>query len=351
MSLQTFYKHLQTLYNLANSCFSRSREVFDFMGKILLFLLLFIFLPTTTKAVQGACSYHGGVDCTKTYSIYAVCNDGFQSSELLSQMIECKQNSCDSLMATALTLKCKNDNDLLTIKNEYQKTYDSWYSNNLRSGLSGNTPPSNNSVINCEQDIKSYNELLNSYKSCTENKFSTVSNQADYQISMQKLNAQILELENKKEQEINAYLNKLKNEQYCAKNYRNSVYDETTDSCKCKQGDFLTTNLECLTSDDIKKIQIEHEKKEYELKVSKALSYQIVDTIKLNDKNNDVKKLHLFLLKNKYTSKVSKYGFFDVSTKKSLVSFQKKSGLKANGIVDEATKQYINAIIFDSYLK
>jgi hypothetical protein len=86
------------------------------MRKILLFLLLFIFLPTTTKAVQGACSYHGGVDCTKTYSIYAVCNDGFQSSELLSQMIECNQNSCDSLMATALTLKCKNDNDLLTIK-------------------------------------------------------------------------------------------------------------------------------------------------------------------------------------------------------------------------------------------
>lgn len=321
------------------------------MKKILLFLLLFISFPTTTKAIQGACSHHGGVDCTKKYSIYAVCNDGFQSSELFSQMIECKQNSCDSLMATALTLKCKNDNDLLLVKNEYQKTYDNWYLYNLRFGLSSNPLPSNSSVISCEQDIKSYNELLNSYRSCTENQFSIINNQIDYQISMQKLNTQIIDLESKKDQEINVYLNKIKNEQYCTKNYKNSVYDELTDSCKCKQGDFLTTDLECLNSDDVKQMQIEHEKKEYELKVAKALSFQIFGTVKLNDKNNDVKKLHLFLIKNKYLNKVNKYGFFDISTKKALITFQKKNDLKISGVVDDSTKQYINSVIFDSYFK
>ena len=70
--------------------------------RILLACSFCLFLPTTTFATSGACSDHGGVNC----SVYdssngaAVCNDGSDSSVAYSAMVECQQTgtySCSSL--------------------------------------------------------------------------------------------------------------------------------------------------------------------------------------------------------------------------------------------------------------
>ena len=50
-----------------------------------------VFMPTVSNASSGACSYHGGVNCSVTSSEgNAVCNDGFESSTSYASTDECK---------------------------------------------------------------------------------------------------------------------------------------------------------------------------------------------------------------------------------------------------------------------
>jgi hypothetical protein len=68
------------------------------MKKIhLLFFGLFIFTPLFAFAVSGACSSHGGVNCSAgaSSSGNAVCNDGWESSTSYYNTDECKTNITD----------------------------------------------------------------------------------------------------------------------------------------------------------------------------------------------------------------------------------------------------------------
>lgn len=56
---------------------------------VTLFLLL---LAAPVYATSGACSGHGGVNCSVP-GFYATCNDYTQSSVLYSAMSECQDNS------------------------------------------------------------------------------------------------------------------------------------------------------------------------------------------------------------------------------------------------------------------
>lgn len=52
-------------------------------------IVFFLYVPIAS-ATSGACSYHGGVDCSVS-SYYATCGDGTQSSVLYSDMQECNE--------------------------------------------------------------------------------------------------------------------------------------------------------------------------------------------------------------------------------------------------------------------
>lgn len=68
------------------------------MKKIKILILISFLIPINIYATSGACSYHGGVDCTKKYTqLKVVCNDGWTDSSVnYSDMQECKLklNTC-----------------------------------------------------------------------------------------------------------------------------------------------------------------------------------------------------------------------------------------------------------------
>lgn len=77
---------------------------------LLFFPVLFLFKTSTASATQGACSYHGGVNCSAgaDWDGSAVCNDGWRgSTELYSQMKECEvgRHYCSPAELSQLELK------------------------------------------------------------------------------------------------------------------------------------------------------------------------------------------------------------------------------------------------------
>lgn len=82
---------------------------------ILLFVGVLFALPAF--ATSGACSGHGGVDCSSQSDGYAVCEDGFISSVQYSDMVECQascyatQSEHDDALAKMNALSAKNYTD------------------------------------------------------------------------------------------------------------------------------------------------------------------------------------------------------------------------------------------------
>ncbi len=62
----------------------------NYMKKLFFIIFVALLFPSLSFATSGACSYHGGVNCSVGSSAgYAQCNDGTVSSVLYSAMVEC----------------------------------------------------------------------------------------------------------------------------------------------------------------------------------------------------------------------------------------------------------------------
>lgn len=85
------------------------------MSKKLFALIIFLFLPNISIATSGACSYHGGVNCSygSTSTGKVMCNDGWTNSSVyFSDAEECKKIDCSvHLITTGLNLSCRTDFD------------------------------------------------------------------------------------------------------------------------------------------------------------------------------------------------------------------------------------------------
>lgn len=88
------------------------------MSKSSLILALLLFaMPSTSFALQGTCSYHGGVNCSagSDYDGSAICNDGWRdSSESYSDTVACISGV--HLCTTAEFNKLENESQLSTIQ-------------------------------------------------------------------------------------------------------------------------------------------------------------------------------------------------------------------------------------------
>lgn len=76
--------------------FFRERDRLLNMKAKAIFILSFLLFPAISLATSGACSYHGGVNCTagSDYDGSVVCNDGWRESSVLFS------NSCQSQTKT-----------------------------------------------------------------------------------------------------------------------------------------------------------------------------------------------------------------------------------------------------------
>lgn len=152
--------------------------------KIKKYLIIFFILlvPSFTNATSGACSYHGGVNCSvgPNKNGNVTCLDGFDSSVPYYQSTECLIN------------KCKTEDDLARIR-----------SINLNSGLI-DSPVGQTKINQCEEEIQEYqNSQAYTYQ------------QTNYKLSSS-----------------NAGLNNV-----CYKYHGyNSLYVESRDRCECAKG-------------------------------------------------------------------------------------------------------------------
>jgi hypothetical protein len=71
--------------------------------------------------------------------------------------------------------------------------------------------------------------------------------------------------------------------------------------------------------------------------------YFFTKSIKVGSRGNDVEKLQRLLEKHKLL-RVTSYGYFGSATRAALIKYQKSIQVKATGVLDAATRKYINAL-------
>lgn len=115
------------------------------------FLLLSLLIPASTLAISGACSNHGGVNCSVGSSVngHAICNDGWESATNFYQTDECscvppiRPQYFDSSQCAAIGQQ--------QVNNGMER-----YSPSLARG----------DVASCETSVSNYQSELSNYNSC-----------------------------------------------------------------------------------------------------------------------------------------------------------------------------------------
>jgi hypothetical protein len=136
-------------------------------------LFTFAFFSATALAISGACSYHGGVDCSAGPSIggNAQCNDGWISSVPYSEIDECQSNDfnpfsmCDSSIPQMLcsTSSLQSYENIL---NQFQQSCEVSSARTGGSSATCSNPTLTNEIQTCQQEIQTYQQWEQSYNSC-----------------------------------------------------------------------------------------------------------------------------------------------------------------------------------------
>lgn len=124
-------------------------------------------IPFKSFAVSGACSGHGGVNCSVISSDNAICNDGWVSSTNYYNTDECQINSCG---ASPVQPDCNVDE----LRQEEQEAKGKWIAIAANSGMLGgsfsfDSSPYDEKIANCETANDEYNSDIIIYNSCLNN--------------------------------------------------------------------------------------------------------------------------------------------------------------------------------------
>lgn len=188
--------------------------------KIIIVLACLINIPITVQATSGACSSHGGVNCSAGASVEGKvqCNDGWvNSSVFFSDAQECKISQCTEPVGSG----CKTENDYGVKQSEM-----------MRSGgyLGGGV--SQMSVLNqCRNEITNYQRDLQVYDNC-------LSRNSNYSTNQQYTPVSTVS----KDDFINSKMG-----QYCKEKYGDKS-NWTNEKCTCESGYLgdLTNNFKCI---------------------------------------------------------------------------------------------------------
>ena len=155
------------------------------MKKIFVFVLFsFLFIPITNVfATSGACSYHGGVNCSAGASSTGKvqCNDGWTNSSVyFSDAAECHViYSCP----TPISLQCNTESDYQNLLQEVTQERSRARALNASSGLLGSGRDNSSTVgqdrlDSCRQSINVYNNSVSLYNQCMQGKDNVSSQKA-----------------------------------------------------------------------------------------------------------------------------------------------------------------------------
>ncbi len=190
---------------------------------VIVFSILLLAYPQLSKAVSGACSSHGGVNCSIGSDIdgSVICNDGWKdSSVLFVQSAECQAKICIYPASTG----CKTEND-----------YGAMQSSQIRSGSqefmnvisSGSLKACRDQITQYQSDLTGYNNCINQQTILNNNQETLANLQTDFITSMISLCHDSLGV--------------------------NSNYDSNQKACVCTKGYapvLQNTKLKCVLAND-----------------------------------------------------------------------------------------------------
>ncbi len=192
------------------------------MNKIKLFgiiiISLIVIFPSVIKATSGACSSHGGVNCSAgmgNLGANAICNDGFESSTSYYDTKECTGNF--STCSEPIKGSCSDNSDIVRhCGTPSQYTYEMY-------DICRN---------DCQNQINQYQSQLQTYNNCISN---TNQNYTSNTTTIDK----------------DTYVNQ-KMQEYCVGKYGNSVkYNSTKIVCECIDGYFMNSNMQCMLKEQV----------------------------------------------------------------------------------------------------
>lgn len=345
-------------------------------------IISFLFIPSIAWAISGACSSHGGVNCSiPSSSGKAMCSDGFESSVSFYEVSEC---TCFPPITTGCTTE--NDYQAMAMKTVVNGT--SRYATDMASG----------DLQACRSQINDYQAQLITYNNCLAQKdYKPTYTPSSYDQAVQRVTNSCLDWRGQ-----NAYFdastlkclckNGFVSDQYnrcvtpqefCVSKFGPDSYsDETATNCLCKNG-FLIENGCVSYESSCKEHFGSHStagnpgycmcERGFEfttstvtnlsycspIKVSPILTSATSSTpnvltiststprfiftknLKLGSKNAEVKNLQNLLVHTGFL-KIKVTDYFGTFTKQALIKFQKANHLKQTGYLDNATLKFIN---------
>ena len=207
-----------------------------------LYILIFAYLiaPTVSFAISGACSDHGGVDCSIKSSAFAICNDGTESSVFYVSVNECQNDTSYTPYCAAPYLSgCTTQADY----NQLQTSY----------GRMGDGAPNNVNaqLAQCQQQIQNNVQKEQTYQTC----LSAINNPqpnplvTQFQQETIETEKETAQLKAQGDETVNATM-----QAWCNDNYSvNSFYDATnTKGCDCNNGyQYSLSNDHCVITPPI----------------------------------------------------------------------------------------------------
>ena len=235
-----------------------------FMKKIIFLAILFSLIPFAVFATSGACSSHGGVDCSAgadSATGNAICNDGWVSSTSYYNTDECQASRSHCIIPTGgcdqtvLDLYQNDYNQCVQQETQIaQKLADSLAMSCARGGGTGcisNPTPDlstcatfSSSAQLCKAKMDKYNTEVQTYKQCEANEEEIFNNQIQLQKDSIAKSLEILKQQN---------LDKTCGDPF-------ATYNQKTNKCECDAGytkiDPITgvNYNSCLSADEINQI-------------------------------------------------------------------------------------------------
>ena len=236
--------------------------------QITLFILVLLFIPISLNATSGACSWHGGVDCSRGWQAEGIvyCNDGWTDSMVKYDfMVKCQENNND-IEDLVWRQKYYDGKIVESIKNY----------NSINSTFTEYCPPNStkvyehasyvNGILNvpfyCECDDEYYN-----YKTGNVKESGYVCEKSEPYIHL------LIYLRWASDESNDSIKNIKRNDALCRSRYINSIVNDN--KCICEDGykwryDAYTKFVFCAKRDDYNKIvnnkkeadKIDHDKVE-----------------------------------------------------------------------------------------
>ena len=186
------------------------------MKKLIFLAVFFSFIPFMALATSGACSSHGGVNCSAGGDLFGkvICNDGWSNSAVyFSDTDECK-TSC----TPPPVVGCTNENDAGALSSQLARS----------GGYLGDSTSGTGAMVTCRTQITAYQTALQTYNSCLASKSANSSSSYNYGNVDSTVQAKM--------------------QDYCTKKSGpQSVYNSAKTICDCTPGYKIGKNSQCIS--------------------------------------------------------------------------------------------------------